>query len=299
MTTPGSVFSRDGTAIGHRESGSGPGVVLVHGAMQSARSFTQLAHELSTSFHVYVPDRRGRGDSGPFGGEYGLAREIEDLDALLRKTGARFVFGLSSGALIAMAAARALGTIERLAVYEPPLTVNGADPAAWAPRFLRQLDRGRLASAMVTVIQGTGDVEPITYVPRILLTPLLWLGMRADAARRDTEHVAIRDLVATVRYDVQIQREVTSLLDSFAGLRCETLLLGGTRSHPTLRSSLDALSERLPRAKRVRLPRSGHLAADDVGRPKEVAEVLRAFFSPGLATYAHATIQTGANDRRG
>jgi hypothetical protein len=180
-----------------------------------------------------------------------------------------------------MAAARALGTIERLAVYEPPFTVNGADPAAWVPRYLRQLDRGRFASAMVTVIQGTGDVEPITYVPRILLTPFLWLAMRADAAKRDAQHVAIRDLVATVRYDAQIQREVSLLLDSFPDLPCETLLLGGTRSHRTLRASLDALSKRLPRAECLRLPRAGHLAADDVGRPKEVAEVLRAFFSSG------------------
>ncbi len=95
------------------------------------KALQTLAHELSASFRVYVPDRRGRGDSGPFGGDYGLAREIEDLDALLRKTGARFVFGLSSGALSSMAAARALGTIDRVALE---LTRFGGHPRSviWA-----------------------------------------------------------------------------------------------------------------------------------------------------------------------
>jgi pimeloyl-ACP methyl ester carboxylesterase len=187
MTKPGSVISRDGTVVAHRESGSGPGVVLVHGAMQSAQSVTKLAHELSASFRVYVPDRRGRGDSGPFGGDYGLAREIGDLDALLRKTGARFVFGLSSGALSSMAAARALGTIDRVALYEPPFTVQGADPATWVPRYPAS---PRTRSSRVghgDGHQGDGRRKTITYLPRIFLTPLLWLGIRANAAKRDAD----------------------------------------------------------------------------------------------------------------
>jgi pimeloyl-ACP methyl ester carboxylesterase len=158
-----SVVSADGTLIAYRERGSGPGVVLIHGALQAAQNFSRLAAKLSTSFRVYVPDRRGRGRSGPFGAEYGLAREAEDLDALLRKTGARFVFGLSSGALIALYGARNIQGIEKLAVYEPPLTFEGADPAGWVPRYRREIDPGNLAAAMVTAIQGTGDVEVLTY----------------------------------------------------------------------------------------------------------------------------------------
>ncbi|MGC2333419.1 MAG: hypothetical protein WA581_18360, partial [Candidatus Acidiferrales bacterium] len=57
--TTGSVVSKDGTAIGFRRRGSGPGLILVHGAMQTSRSFTKLAAALSDSFTVCVPDRRG------------------------------------------------------------------------------------------------------------------------------------------------------------------------------------------------------------------------------------------------
>src|SRR2546430_6066693 len=57
----GSVISRDGTAIGYRQLGHGPGLVVLHGAMESSQSHVQLAEELADGFSVYLPDRCGRG----------------------------------------------------------------------------------------------------------------------------------------------------------------------------------------------------------------------------------------------
>ena len=56
----GNVTSRDGTQIGYRQIGSGPGVVLVQGAMGTARNYDELARLLAKDFTVYVPDRRGQ-----------------------------------------------------------------------------------------------------------------------------------------------------------------------------------------------------------------------------------------------
>src|SRR5215469_3924968 len=64
MTT-GSVTSTDGTPIGYLRAGHGPAVVVLHGSNESARSHAQLALALADSFTVYLPDRRGRGLSGP------------------------------------------------------------------------------------------------------------------------------------------------------------------------------------------------------------------------------------------
>jgi pimeloyl-ACP methyl ester carboxylesterase len=50
----------DGTAIGYREYGSGPGLILVHGGMKAAQHFGKLAGALGNDFRVYAPDRRGR-----------------------------------------------------------------------------------------------------------------------------------------------------------------------------------------------------------------------------------------------
>jgi hypothetical protein len=73
-----SVRSADGTTIAYRQAGDGPGVVLIHGSGQSS-DLTSLARELSDTFTVYVPERRGRGGSGPCTSGHSLQQEIEDL----------------------------------------------------------------------------------------------------------------------------------------------------------------------------------------------------------------------------
>jgi pimeloyl-ACP methyl ester carboxylesterase len=52
-------------------------VVLLHGAMESAQSHMQLAEALADTFTVYVPDRRGRGLSGPYGKDYSIQKDYD------------------------------------------------------------------------------------------------------------------------------------------------------------------------------------------------------------------------------
>jgi hypothetical protein len=47
--------------------------------MQASQDFMKLATELSSQFTIYVPDRRGRGLSGPFGNNYSVIKECEDV----------------------------------------------------------------------------------------------------------------------------------------------------------------------------------------------------------------------------
>src|SRR5438128_2599928 len=93
----GSVISKDGTVIGYRQLGHGPGLVVLHGAMESSQSHVQLAEELADGFSVYLPDRRGRGLSGPYRDHHSIKQDVEDLNAVLAKTGAHYVAGVSSG----------------------------------------------------------------------------------------------------------------------------------------------------------------------------------------------------------
>src|SRR5438067_5501090 len=75
--TTDSVTS-DGATIGYRQIGSGPGLILLHGGMQASQHYMRLAAALADAFTVYVPDRRGRGLSGPHGDQYSIAKECED-----------------------------------------------------------------------------------------------------------------------------------------------------------------------------------------------------------------------------
>src|ERR1700761_9796399 len=98
----GSVTSADGTTIGYRHVGRGPAVVVLHGSNESAASHTQLARALASRFTVYLPDRRGRGLSGPHRPGHSLRTEVEDLQAVVAASGAQAVFGVSVAGLIAL-----------------------------------------------------------------------------------------------------------------------------------------------------------------------------------------------------
>lgn len=276
----GSVTSADGTTIGYRRTGGGPGVVLVHGGGQSSQNLMTLAAALSDRFTVYVPDRRGRGMSGPYREDHGARKEVEDLDALLEGTGAHNVFGLSAGAVIAIEAARTLPAITRLALYEPPLEFDGVSQTAWLPRYERELAAGRLGAALVTIMKGTADRTAFRLVPRFLLTSAFGHVMRATEGRPVPAGVASpRDLIPTMHYDARTVLDAAGPLDRFADLSCDVLLLGGARSARNLTAALDGLSAVLPRARRITLPRTGHTAPDNSGKPELVAAQLRTFFS--------------------
>ena len=82
------VVSKDGTRIAYERMGSGPAVVLIDGAMCS-RAFgpmPKIAALLKEHFTVYLYDRRGRGESGDTE-PYSKAREVEDIEALVRAAG--------------------------------------------------------------------------------------------------------------------------------------------------------------------------------------------------------------------
>jgi pimeloyl-ACP methyl ester carboxylesterase len=275
--TTGFVISRDGTTIGYRRLGRGPGLVLVHGGMQSSRSFMKLGVALSDRFTVYIPDRRGRGLSGPFGANHAVERESEDLRALLSETGADQVFGLSSGAILVMRTTLTLPAIRKIALFEPPIPLGQSSLTTWVGRYDDEIARGDLASAFITLLRGTGD-SIIDTIPRFLLAPLLRLGIAANARVAVGERVSLAALIPTMHYDAQLVTSMAGELESFKDLRADVLLLGGSESERYLRAALDALSEVLPGATRVELPDIGHLAADDSGKPELVARHLLRFF---------------------
>src|SRR6476619_2187507 len=97
-----SVISKDGTTIGYRQLGHGPGLVILHGTAESSHSHIDLAEALADIYTIYLPDRRGRGLSGTYGIGYGVGKEVEDLDAILTKTDAHYVFGVSVGAIVSL-----------------------------------------------------------------------------------------------------------------------------------------------------------------------------------------------------
>ncbi|MBC7810331.1 MAG: alpha/beta hydrolase [Burkholderiales bacterium] len=281
--TTSSVTSKDGTTIGYRQLGRGPGLILLHGSMESAQSHMQLAEALADSFTVYLPDRRGRGLSGPYSKDHSIRKDVEDMDALLTKTGAHTVFGVSSGALIWLQAALTLPAIHKAALFEPALVVNDSISTNFIMRLDRELGDGKIDAAMVTAMLGAQMGPPIFQrFPRWLLKKLTNMMMVSEDKNAKSGDITMRMLAPTVRYDFLIVDEMKAALESFESIRADVLLLGGSKSPAYLRTALGALEKILPHAKRVEFAGLDHSATgnrDQRGAPEQVAQVMCQFLS--------------------
>ena len=82
--------------------------------------------------------------SGPFGEDYSIQKEVEDIDAFLTRTGANYVFGVSVGAIICLEAASVLPAVHKAAIYEPPLFADRSRPSAFQDRFDKEMAEGKI-----------------------------------------------------------------------------------------------------------------------------------------------------------
>ncbi len=278
----GSVTSRDGTTIGYRRFGRGPGLVLLHGSMSSGAHHVELARLLAAAFTVMVPDRRGRGLSGPYRTGDELQQELEDVAALLGATGATNLWGLSSGACIALHAARTIPAIAKVGIFEPPLLPDRAAAAALLATFDDEMARGRVGEAMVTAMRGA-EMGPGWFraMPKALTARLAMVAMAQEAKKPVGPYPSMRELASTLHSDFAIVTESSGRLHDFRSIRADILLMGGSRSPAFLKRALADLASALPKATRVELAGLDHAASwnsDVRGHPEPVARDLRRFF---------------------
>ena len=151
------VRSADGTEIAWTRTGRGPLLVVVDGAgcWSGFNSQRPLAELLADDATVVTYDRRGRGastDTPP----YAVAREVEDLTAVIAAVGPEAaVYGISSGALLAMHAATAGVPISRLALFEPPIT-DSPGPSRATARLSALVAAGRRREAALEFMTSIG-----------------------------------------------------------------------------------------------------------------------------------------------
>ncbi|HEX8981894.1 MAG TPA: alpha/beta hydrolase [Ktedonobacterales bacterium] len=285
--TTGFVTSKDGTTIGYRKVGHGPAIVVLHGSNVSGQDYTQLAAQLSDAFTVYLPDRRGRGLSGPFGSDYSMRKEVEDLSALLTESGAHNVFGISAGGLICLEAARTLPDITKVAVYEPGLLLDGSKHTAWLARYDQEMAQGKVAAALVTCMKGLELGGPVmNAMPRWLLETFTIKAMESQEKAAKDGEITMRQLAPTLHYDGLLLAEMQGQLQRYSAVQAQVLLLEGSNGLPFLKASERALAKVLPYVvKLVEFPKLDHGGANNpsqtarASNPALVAQELRSFFA--------------------
>ncbi|GAA1865717.1 alpha/beta fold hydrolase [Actinomadura bangladeshensis] len=244
------VVSRDGTTIAYEKTGDGPPIVLLNGAFRDHTIFDQLVPELSPHCTAYVYDRRGRGESGD-SPSYAVAREIEDLAAVIDEAGGRaVVFAGSCGANLALEAALAGVPITRLALHEPYYRVEGhrrpaADFAANLRALLADGKRGEAAEYFLSELM---DLSP-EMIADWRRGPL-WAENEANA------HTLLYDTALCGDFNVPVQR--------LAALRIPALVVNSDGTSDWFRDAARATAAALPNARGMQLPGSWHRVQMDV-----------------------------------
>jgi pimeloyl-ACP methyl ester carboxylesterase len=256
------VISKDGTPIAFDQSGQGPALILVTGALTTRADWASLAAALAPHFTVFAYDRRGRGESGDTA-PYTVEREVEDLDALITEAGgSAFIFGHSSGAALALEATLQLGEkVTKLAMYEAPYNDDREAKLAWSEyiqHLTELLAADRCGDAVALFMQYVG--MPAEQIEAMRQAPT-WPQLEAIAPTLAYDHTAI------------MGKDRSVPIERAAHVLVPTLVMNGGASYPFMSETARALSQAIPHAQLRTLEGHGHGLADDV-----LAPALQEFF---------------------
>ncbi|MFP3915179.1 MAG: alpha/beta fold hydrolase [Actinomycetota bacterium] len=236
--------SRDGTPIGYARLGSGPPLVIVHGAWASGDSYLPLAEVLGEDFSCLVMDRRGRGNSGD-GPKYDLQRELADIQAVLDVAGrGAGLLGHSGGAIYALEVALH-ADISRLIVYEPPLRQHlDADTHDFLDRFRSAVENGRNEEATAMFFREMAGMDE-GALGAFRSTP-------AWQERVPRAWTVVREMQAMLDAALRIER--------YSSVPVPTLVLVGTETPDQDVAAMHQLHRVIPDSRIAELQGQAHLA---------------------------------------
>lgn len=256
------VRAPDGTALAVFSMGTGPPLVVVHGAMSDHRNDEPFSARLARRFTVFAMDRRGRGASGD-GAGYAIEREFEDVaavsDRVAAVTGPVAIWGHSYGADVVLGALSLTDNISHAVLYEPGLGMGFPTGAVEAVQAA--LDAGDREAAAVALMSRVVEMseEEVAYV-RSLPT---WADRLAIVPS------VLRELLAETSWTYP-----SGWLDA---VDTRALVLAGGESPAEQTAATDRAAAALPRAELLVLDGHGHIAHRT--DPEMVATIVERFAS--------------------
>jgi len=258
------AVSADETEIHAADYGSGAPIVLVHGGLGEAAHWQAVGDLLAPRYRIVGLERRLYGHSGTPKSPHSMAREAEDIEAVLQKLGEpAIVVGHSSGGVATLEAAlRHPANLKAMVLYEPPVQ-HGAPLGG---------DHQRRAEEALA--SGDADTGLLIFFRDIVgFKDQMIERMRSPMWRAGWDYMTT--ILPAQLEDNRAIRALPAGVERYGTVDVPALLLRGTDSPQHLQDRLVALSEVLPNARTVDLVGEGHNA--NMSSPQLVAGAIEAF----------------------
>jgi 3-oxoadipate enol-lactonase len=246
------VTMDDGVALEVTDTGSGPGLLLVHGFGGAKEDFADHVDALAARHRVVTFDHRGHGESDgpPDPTAYSLDRMAADVLGVADAIGidAFRLLGHSMGGMVA-----------RRVVLVAPERIDALVLMDTSPGPVPGLDPDLVDfAAGIALTEGKDVLKPMLDAAATLETPAY---ARLLAERPGFEEFELRKwdalsgvMWATMAREMAHQPDQLALL---AGVRCPTLVIGGEEDAPFVDASRD-MAATIPGAELVVVRDAGH-----------------------------------------
>lgn len=269
------VTSADGASIVVRSIGSGPGIVILHGGGVAERDYRRLATALADRFAVHLYNRRGRSDSAPLNGTETVETDIADLAAVLEHTGASSIFGHSGGGFVALRAGLSL-PLDRIAVYDPGLSILGRPSFEFFDSFEKDVRAGDYAHAMTVLGRGVNPDDLAAKLPFGVAELFSRALLHTPIGRR------LAELLPTTPAEIKRIHDHDGPAGDYSPITADVLLAAGARSPRYFAENCEAVADAIPRGRAIVIARASHNSAN-IAR-KSFVQPFKAFFAGSLAT---------------
>lgn len=219
------------------EAGTGPTVVLLHGAGDYAGAWALVAPQLARKYRVVIPDLPGHGESEPASGPLKLGQVLKGLETLLEQRGGK-----------------------------EPVTLVGNSLGGWVALLYAQRHPDRVAR-VVSVCGGGQRLQlKVSLLPANREEARHLMGALLDSSTSPPPDYVLDDLVRTTRTGAmgrllaeRADMEQYFLDGHFHEIRTPVDLLWGASDQLIPVESARRMESELPAARLTVIPRCGHV----------------------------------------
>lgn len=244
-----STTSKDGTSICYTKTGDGELFIGIFGAICHKDFFPVKGDvkELSKHYSVINYDRRGRGDSLVHS-SWSIQKEVEDIESLIDDNGgSAYLYGHSSGAVLALEASLALSEkIKGIVVYD----------ASYVSTDKEYTEYQKTKESVKNLLKQDNNSKALKYFLTEIGMPKAFIFLLKLMPGWKT----MKQLAPTLMYDIVLTENLPPI-KRLQNISVPVLLLAGDKNPDSIKNVYKQLADNIPDNQHHLLEGKDHMAS--------------------------------------